>query len=286
MLKYFLTLFLMIQMSVQAITYNELSQILQKEPAPFSYNINVQVLKGEKDNEPVMICFHGYGSNYTIANVLQRFGIVKDHLVSFNFPDYNILETMDISNLSFGTIKELLPPLYLIKKCVIDAKLSSINLYGFSAGGGAIINTLSVLNSDRFDKELNQIGITKENKKTIITAIEKGLIILDSPMKSMQELMDARGYSVEFAYLTKQYNLNAMNPIDNLKNLKGLKLNILLNFQVPDEILSNRDDKIFISNLKESNKDGTNIIVIGHGGGHNSFHADLWKAYHGYINKK
>ncbi len=156
--------------------------------------------------------------------------------------------------------------------------LPSVSLYGFSAGGGAIINALAVLNTSTYDQQLAYIGITLEHKKAIITALEKGYIILDCPLKSGGRIIALRGVTPELKLFAHEYAKNNMRPIDVLKLLANLKLQILLHFQVPDEIIGNYDDALFIERLRNANK-GTTMVVFGNDQGHNSFHGALWKQY-------
>ena len=171
-----------------------------------------------------------------------------------------------------------MPLLYVLKKCVIEGQQSKISLYGFSAGAAALINALVVLHHDTYDKQLHEVGISLEDKKKIIEAIEQGIIILDCPMKSVEEIMEARGASEEFTILAKRYAHNQMRPIDSVQKLKGLPLTILLYIENPDDILGNRDDELFIERLKKAN-DGKTEVMIGSYGGHNTYHAALWEQY-------
>jgi hypothetical protein len=252
-------------------------QELKKEN-PFAYDLGVKILPSKHKNAQVMICCHGYGHNNQIGDVVHTSHVVPYHVVSFNFPDHDITDDVDHAKSSFGTIKEILPLLYILKRCVVDLSLSCINLYGFSAGGGAIVNMLVVLNQANYDTDLQKMGIGPHEKQRILQAIERGLIILDCPLKSMQEIIDLRGNSKSFEVLAAQFKKNNMNPIDSVNKLVGLHLNVLLHFQQPDEILGNRDDKLFIERLRQANK-GTTTVVIGHEGGHNTFHTSLWKAF-------
>lgn len=247
--------------------------------SPFHYDLGVKVLPSSDPNAKIMLAFHGYGSNHNIVDLLRTYPEINDHLVGFNFPDYRIREGIyDPQTLTFGTIQELLPALYLLKQYVIDKGNDEIHLYGFSAGAGAIINVLAVLNTSRFDAELSQIGISKQDKIQILQAIEKGHIILESPLKSIEEIIAFRGSTPELEWIAKRYRESHLRPIDSLNDLSNLKLNILIYFQDPDEVLSNRDDSIFIDKLKRQNQ-GITSVVIGHEGGHNMYHRSLWKAY-------
>lgn len=221
----------------------------------------------------VMILAHGMGGNYRIAEALQ----LNQTLVSFNFTDHDMFEReISFEQSTFGTFNELIPLLTVLKKCVITDGNQEIDLYGFSAGGGAIINTLAVLNTNRFD---NQLNLTQQDKLQILRAIEKGVIILDSPLKSIQELIDMRGWDSDLDLVAKRYQSNDMEPIDAVKYLKGLDLHIIVHFQNPDEALFNRDDSLFFERLKEANAKGTTTMVIGSDGGHNAWHRSLWEFY-------
>ena len=112
----------------------------------------------------------------------------------------------------------------------------------------------------------------------MLLALEQGYIILDCPLKSVEEIVALHGKSANFEIMRKRYEKNNMNPIDTLKLLAGLHLNLIAHFQNPDEILSNRDDQLFIERLKKANK-GTTKVIIGSEGGHNAYHASMWKAY-------
>jgi len=227
-----------------------------------------------------MICFHGYGGNYQITTDLKKSGLIDATLVSFNFPDHDLQEkSYDPHKASFGTIQELLPALYVLKKCIIDEAMDSIDLYGRSAGGGVLINLIATLNSDRFNSELQQIGIETAEKKRLLNAIQNGLVILDVPLKSVEEIIAFRGSNTELEILAEHYRDNHMRPLDAVALLHGLSLNIIIHFQDPDEIMSNRDDKIYIEKINVVNQLGTTAVIIGNDGGHQTVHQSLWQFY-------
>lgn len=226
-----------------------------------------------------MVCFHGYGADYRIAERLKRSQEISATLVAFNFPDHDILKRKFQLKASFGTIDELLPALSVLKSTVLDEGLESVDLYGHSAGGGAIINLIATLNTSSHDRELKKIGIEPKQKKALLEAIEKGLVILDTPLKSIEEVIALRGSSFELELLAKQYQKHNFRPIDSIDSLKGLSLNLLVFFQLPDEILDNRDDQIFIEKLTQANRYGKTTVVISNDGGHMGPHPTLWKRY-------
>ncbi len=192
----------------------------------------------------------GYSGDYRLGRHLKKVGL-KENIVSFNFPDYGIREGMfDAEKATFGTIQELLPAIYVLKKCVVEKGLHEIDLYGFSAGGGAAVNVLAVLNTSKYDKALKAHGITLEDKQKILKAIQSGIVILDAPLKSIDEVIAARGSTKELEIIAKHYQENDLRPIDSLRHLENLSLQVIVYFQSPDAVISNRDDALFIERLK------------------------------------
>lgn len=249
------------------------------DPYPFDYDLHVTRIPGESSK--TMICFHGMGGNYRIAHALKRTNkLLTENLVSFNFPDHSIREGYyNPHQTTLGTIQEILPAIYVLKQVIIDEGIAEVNLYGFSAGGGAIINTLAVLNSSRYDSFLSTINVSLEDKQKILGVIQKGYIILDAPLKSIAEIIDFRGVTKELEIVGERYRTNGMEPIDVLPQLTNLSLHFIVHFQVPDEILSNRDDNFFIERLEQYNQKGTTSVIIGSDGGHVRSHHTLWNYY-------
>lgn len=244
---------------------------------PFKHDLHPTVIPGK--NSTVTVCLHGFGNNYQLAEKIKTLGI-EDTLVSFNFPDHGLKKKkfLPIFITSFGSIDELLPPLYILKTCVVDAKIEKINLYGFSAGGGALVNTIAVLQTSTYDAELKKIGIDAKTKEQILTAIQQGTILLDTPLKSLEEIIAHRGRSLELVFSAWKYKKNRFRPIDSLCHLNGF--NVIVHFQTPDKILSNRDDELYIQELRKHNTQGKVHVVMGSDeGGHNGLHPTLWNYY-------
>jgi hypothetical protein len=272
----FLAIILSMSTIMHAITQEQLLTL--KNENPFSYNLGIKIIPGKKPSDQVTICCHGYGDSNRIVDVINSFNVLPGHLIGFNFPDYGITASTDHRKSTFGSINEILPLLYLIKRCVCDLHIPKLNLYGFSAGGGAIVNALAALNTSRFDAQLKAYGITAQDKKEMVRALERGLIVLDCPLKSIDEILSFRKDISAFEGIAQNYIKNNMRPIDSLNSLMGLTLNILVHFQEPDEILANRDDALFIKRLKSANY-GKTWVVLGSDGGHNTYHASLWNYY-------
>jgi hypothetical protein len=233
------------------------------------------VTEGKSDK--TLICFHGMGGSFRMAKILRKQLPFKETLVSFNFPDHGIRGDFDPVKTSFGTPEELIPAFFALKKCIVEGNLDTVDLYGFSAGGGALINVLGKLNTAS-GEELKTFGISSEDREKILHAVQRGRILLDSPLKSIEEIIDFRGKDPFLELVCARYKENGLSPIESVDNLKGLSLQILLYFETPDEILSNRDDLLFFEKLKAAHV-GTTVLFTGNEGGHNFIHHPLWRSY-------
>ncbi len=172
-----------------------------------------------------------------------------------------------------------------MKKMVVDGNIDKINLHGFSAGGAAVVNTLAVLNDPRYDRLLNRIGITANDKKNIIAALQKGVVILECPLKSCEEVISEKGNSILLKVVSKRCKENGMIPIDAIKRWPKGGFNVLVYLQKPDEAVVNRDDNLFVDRIKEVNKQGKTLAIIADDGGHLSYHKSLWIAYPGFLSE-
>ncbi|MBA2728702.1 MAG: hypothetical protein H0U49_11080, partial [Parachlamydiaceae bacterium] len=275
--------FITIAQSLEAVNIQTLVDGLHRGQPPFTYPLDIKVFKGKSTDEEVILCCHGFGGDSSIASVVASYQIVPAHLVGFNFPDYNITaRNLSPSQVSYGSIDELLPAIYLLKKMAVEAQANKISLYGFSMGGGAVVNIIAVLNTSQNDQRLNSIGVSREDKQKILAALQKGVILLDAPLKSMEEYNAAHPAYQENplnVWQTKRYRENGMRPIDALAKWQGLNLSVVLFFQNPDESLSNRDDALYMEKLLQANPKGRNMLLSGSEGGHLGFHTSLWKAY-------
>lgn len=242
----------------------------------FGYDVSIEFLDYNNDDSQVTIYCHGAGSSKDAGYGIQH--KLQTPLITFNQPDYKWPDRKKVEETTFGTIQELLPLLFVLKQCV-DNGVQQINLYGFSAGGGKIINVIALLNNERYEKELHALGITPDYKKRLLSLIQRGFIILDCPLKSLRELLDARPHEKFMEPMVEKFEQNKLEPINNLHYLNNLKLSILVHFQMPDEILSNRDDALYFEKLKAANERGITQLIVGFDGGHLSGSATLWKAY-------
>ncbi len=237
-----------------------------------AYDMHYHKIPGS--SQRTLICLHGYGDNYTLGPRLKEKASLCDTIISFNFPDHDIKEKDDHSKSTFGTQAEILPALDVLKKCIIEEGRSPITLYGMSAGGGAVINILSVIYGSQ------PSNLSPDERKKIGCELEKGIIILDVPFRSIDEIIAHRGCSSpELALIAKRHQENNMCPIEALQKLKNLHLDIIVYIAKPDEVISNRDDEIFIKYLKAANSLGTTTVIYGEKGRHSGCHKELWNYY-------
>lgn len=242
---------------------------------PFSHDLHLSY--ENKDIDQAVICFHGVGGSYRIKDSIDS--SVGATLVSFNFPDHETLLIFDHPEATvYGSIDELLPALFVIKNAIVEKKFTKVTLYGHSAGGAALINCIAILNTSEYDSELMKIGMSSEDKNKIIDVIQNGIVILDTPLKSIDELVDHYGQRYDLEIIGSRYKRNGMNPIQSIEKWKGLSLRVLLHYQVPDKVLSNRDDDLFLEKIRECNS-GTTEVLKGNDAGHSLPHPSLWTYY-------
>lgn len=268
MKRWLYLLLLIASPSLQSVEFETLETIILAADPVYK----MHAIPGKSSNEKVTLCFHGSGSDYQIGDILHSYQIIPNHIVSFNFPP----------RAADATIDQLLPALYALRKVVIEAKAREVNLYGFSAGAGSVVNAIAVLNSTRYDTELRSIGITMSGRKQLLGAIQRGSIILDAPFKSMEEIY---GIHRKSPALARQLQKKQMRPIDSLEGFKGLNLNVLIFFQNPDESVKNRDDRLFAERLRKFNPQGINRVISADDGGHLSYHRSLWNAYPEFVSE-
>jgi len=266
---------------LEAANANTLNQIFTTVANPFNYDLQLKILPSDKLDADLFICMHGMGSDSTLSEIIRANPVIPYHIVAFNFPDYGS-RYRDNVRTTFGTFDELAPALFVLKKCIESGGVDKIHLYGFSAGGGAIINILAVLNSNRYDKSLQKLGIGYIEKQKLLQSIQKGSVILEVPLKSFDEVADISGKR-EIRILAQRARINGMVPIDNINELQGLSLNCFLYFACPDKALGNRDDAEFIKRLQNANGNGQTIAIIGKNAGHTTYHPELWNAYEKFI---
>lgn len=287
---YFLFGLLLSLQALQAVEIQSLANVLRQASDPFAYPLDIKIYEGKTADENVILCCHGYGGDSSIANVIASYRVVSDHLVGFNFPDYKLTRrTINPSQIAYGTIDEILPAIYLLKKIVVDAQTDKVSLYGFSAGGAAVVNIIAVLNTSQHQQKMLSIGVNESDVQKILAALQQGVILLDAPLKSIDEYHSAHPETLNdpiHAAQARRYIENGMNPIDSISKWQGLNFSVVVFFQNPDSAISNRDDALFADRVREANPFGRNIILTGNEGGHLGFHYSLWKSYLQLLNEE
>lgn len=260
----------------------DVSQLNMHAQKMLGYDPAIEFINAIENMSEITITCHGYGANKEIGYMVASHSYTP--ILTFNFPDHDIDDNFDIYASSFGTIREYLPLIFMLKACA-DNGMSKVNLYGYSAGGGAIINALAILNNPKYKETLASIGIDDPDKVALFQALSNGLIILDTPLKSVTEILSIRPNDESIQVLAVRFSANGFEAIDVVDQLAGLRLNIIVYFEIPDEILSNRDDELYFQKLKAVNKSGTTQLVLGYQDGHFGPHEPLWEAVKEYNRK-
>lgn len=258
---------LLLCLPLQSVEFSSLANISFEE---------VHLIRGATDDEEVAISCHGYGGDWRIAELLS--GFLPYHTIGFNFPDHGC-ETYikDPHTLHFGTMEELAPLIRIMRQCVVEGGIDTLHLYGFSAGGGAVVNALAILNNGRCE------AIPPAEREAILKAVQKGTVILDCPLKSIDEIIEARSALSSLRVIRENYAQNNLVPIESLLELASLPLSVCVHFQVPDAILTNRDDGIFVERLKKVNQTGKIIFIKGTEGEHVPCLPSLQKGYERFL---
>lgn len=251
------------------------SQLNAQAQKVLNYDLGIELINAPAASSEITITCHGYGANKDIGYMVAE--RLDTPILTFNFPDHDIDNQFDIHTSSFGTIREYLPLVFVLKACAENG-ISTIHLYGYSAGGGAIINALAILNNPKHKEPLAAMGISDRDRIAIAQAVSNGLIILDAPLKSVTEILSIRPSEEDIQILAVRFSANGFEAIDAIDELAGLKLNVIVYFEIPDEILSNRDDELYFQKLKAVNKAGITQLVFGYDDGHFGPHEPLWAA--------
>lgn len=244
----------------------------------FGYNPDLELLATRSPQDDlVTITAHGYGANKDIGNHVADYAQLTGYVLTLNLPDHDY-RPGDDRHLRHGTLDEILPFLYAVK-LALSAGFNRINVYGFSAGGGVVINSVHALATSSFDNQLEKIGITLADKQALLAALQKGVILLDAPLKSVEEVIKGRGASKELEDFARNYAQNNLRPIDTVRSFKGLGLTVIVYFEQPDEILFNTEDAEFVHRLTQANGDQNTYAVQASHGGHCGWHTELWSTY-------
>lgn len=252
--------------------------VLIKQENPFGYDLDVQYSKGT--NPTILLLSHGFGSNsQAILNDVRPY--TQDTLIAFNYIDHDFSHaTGDDNKTSIATPLEIMPLIYMLKKCIVDLHLQSISLYGYALGASNIIYAIDYLMNKSRDELSKKYNITDQDKILILEAIRKGKILLDVPFKHIDEIIALRGPTpILLMYKERAAKNGILAPLDTLKKLKNLDMTFLLFFDINNEEFSNRDDSLFVKSLFDANPKGTNIIISTDNGGHAANHPTLWKIY-------
>lgn len=138
---------------------------------------------------------------------------------------------------------------------------------------------MAILNSSRYETELVKLGIGDKERKLLLQAIQRGMVVLEVPLKSLEEIIALRGSTPELEKIGQNYRDNHLRPMDAIEGLKGLSLDAIIHFQEPDEVIFNRDDRLYIEKFKKINSRGNTSVVIGREGTHFGHHRSLWEVY-------
>ncbi len=236
-------------------------------------------------NRPT-IYLHGWGDTKQSAKLLKAFcDVLPGDLITFNFRDNGVLlPKFGYSNL--GQLPDVLSTIYVIKWTRDNLNVQEVDLFGYSRGGATLLNTVAVLNDKNgtYDKDLASIGITQEDRKSLLSMIQRGCHVLDCPLTNMNvtvgEFMKSKNSFWVSAFETvTRYKRDGLQGLTSALTFGNLKLNMLVHFQHHDKIVSNKNEAELYRRLSKHNPMSI-FMVLGNNGGHLHSHAALANTIH------
>ena len=247
------------------------------------------------NHERPTIYLHGWGDTKHSAKLLKAFcDVLPGDIITFQFRDHGVfLAKLKYSNL--GQLPDVLSTIYAIKWTKDNLHAKEVDLFGYSRGGATLLNTLAVLNdkSEKYDADLEKIGVTSHERKELLAMIQRGCHVLDCPLTDMnvtiKQFMKKKMGSKSpfwlkaFEALTR-YKRDGLQGLSSANALAGLKLNILTHFQHKDSIVSNKNETELYKRLYKHNP-RTTFMVLGNNGGHLHSHSALAQTVHTFKKK-
>ena len=272
--------------------FNKLDK--QKYNDVVCYDLDLRLWKDDRNNvvhNNVSLLAHGWGANPTTmidyARLEGSHSIPGDK-VTFCFSDAFTNYDLFVLNSNFGQaedVKSLLAAMVAMHDCCWASDNIGCNLFGQSRGAAAITNTLALLHTklDEWNDAFNEIkkNMTDESRDQIIEMLKKGVVVLDTPMVTVQAgtrahvsayLQDTifENWTDDVTSLFHDYILptfteyspEGMQALTSVKKIpKDLKL--LVHFQNNDTAVGNTLDKEFTKILVDHLGENNVWIVLG-----------------------
>lgn len=258
----------------------------QKYNDVVNYDLDLRLWQDDRNNvvhNNVSLLAHGWGANPTTMIDYARLEgsphSIPGDKVTFNFSDAYSNYDLFILNSNFGQaedVKSLLAAMIVMyDSCWAQHKIGC-NLFGQSRGAAAIANTLAVLNTklDEWNEAFTGIknNLTDESRDQIIAMLKKGVVVLDTPMVTVQEGTHAHVHAwlkgMVFEKLVSNiihdyilpictdYSPEGMQALTSVQNMPN-DLKLLVHFQNNDAAVGNALDKefakILVNHLGENN---------------------------------
>lgn len=277
---------------------------------------------GVVNSNRITIAVHGWGDSREGIVYLKRVypQALPGNIITYNCPDATSGGNAPaLGKTSFGQLPDIMPFLYLLKKCV-EADIPALDLRGHSRGGAVVMNTLALLNNNtnKYQDVFTKLSITETDRKQIISMIENGAIVLECPLTHVRSAIkqqikniaestlsststgsgffssvsrstlwaseESTATSVDYSASTvTNYKAWKEQPLDSAKKLDGLKLKILFHTET-DKVVSNENDEAFYQLLAANNPEHT-YRSIGTQGNHNNMSPNFYPKLHAFRQK-
>ncbi len=218
------------------------------------------------------------------SHLLKMYNVVPGDVITFNFPDGIWRWPFPSYRSSFGQLPDVLVALYTLNYVYDTAGIRVIDLFGYSRGGAVAVNMVAVLHdtSGKYNDELARIGISVERAKELLSAIERGSLVLDCPLIDATATLQNYSRPVQFlAYTFTKFEKDGLHALSSAQSLSELKLNVLLHFQHGDKMIGNQNEAALYSAFARLHPEGT-YLLMGNDGGHVHPHDSLAMAIHAF----
>ncbi len=243
--------------------------------ARLTYNPRITVHsrpQGEVSPTSVTLYAHAWGDSQRSIDYFQRNATyLPDTVVGFDFIDANytaFLPPYKKSNFCQSRdIASFALTLAVLDRCGVE----TINLFGHCRGAGSILTTLARLTRyPLYKRFFRKLGISRDEAKSILKKVEKGIIILNCPFIDIRTTIQDKPNWIgrllcSFVLpLITQYKAAGDSPLKAAHHLKKLNLTIGIYTEQQDMIVGNHAEAALYAALWGPDT----YFCIGDHGGH------------------
>jgi len=172
---------------------------------------------------------------------------------------------------SLGQRPDALVAIYALKTINEELHPDVINIYGFSRGTAAAVNTEAILadTSDKYDADLQRIGVTPEIRAELLEKIRRGALILNTPMGNGNDAIKRHvAWIPQWIKLAATWAASNYNPAgphleESANHINSPGRKAFLYFEQDDNMTGNKAANKKLCNAFMRNNPETTTIIEG-----------------------